>query len=102
VREVECDIVLGAMVGSAGSPDACGGRLGRDVALANKETLSRRENWSCRGQEQRRKAVPVDSETGSLAVPSERVPAHGLRVFDRTSSAHGLRRPFRTWTRDAT
>jgi len=40
VREVECDIVLGAMVGSAGLPATLAAvQLGRDVALANKETL---------------------------------------------------------------
>ncbi len=40
VREVECDIVLGAMVGAAGLPATLAAvELGRDVALANKETL---------------------------------------------------------------
>jgi 1-deoxy-D-xylulose-5-phosphate reductoisomerase len=40
VREVPCDIVLGAMVGAAGLPATLAAvELGRDVALANKETL---------------------------------------------------------------
>ncbi|MCC6320767.1 MAG: 1-deoxy-D-xylulose-5-phosphate reductoisomerase [Phycisphaerales bacterium] len=40
VREVECDIVLAAMVGAAGLPATLAAvELGRDVALANKETL---------------------------------------------------------------
>jgi 1-deoxy-D-xylulose-5-phosphate reductoisomerase len=40
VREVECDIVLGAMVGVAGLPATLAAvNLGRDIALANKETL---------------------------------------------------------------
>lgn len=40
VREVECDVVVAAMVGSAGLPATFAGvQLGRDVALANKETL---------------------------------------------------------------
>jgi 1-deoxy-D-xylulose-5-phosphate reductoisomerase len=40
VREVECDVVLAAMVGSAGLPATLAAlELGRDVALANKETL---------------------------------------------------------------
>lgn len=40
VREVECDIVLGAMVGAAGLPAMLAAvELGRDIALANKETL---------------------------------------------------------------
>lgn len=40
VREVDCDVVLAAMVGSAGLPATLAAvELGRDVALANKETL---------------------------------------------------------------
>jgi 1-deoxy-D-xylulose-5-phosphate reductoisomerase len=40
VRGVECDIVLGAMVGAAGLPATLAAvELGRDIALANKETL---------------------------------------------------------------
>ncbi len=40
VREVECDIVVAAIVGCAGLPATLAAvELGRDVALANKETL---------------------------------------------------------------
>ncbi len=40
VREVEADVVLGAMVGFAGVPGMlAAAQLGRDIALANKETL---------------------------------------------------------------
>lgn len=40
VCEVECDVVLAAMVGFAGLPATLAAvQLGRDVALANKETL---------------------------------------------------------------
>ena len=40
VREVEADLVLGAMVGSCGLPATLAAiELGRDIALANKETL---------------------------------------------------------------
>lgn len=40
VREVECDIVLASMVGSAGVPATLAAlQRGTDVALANKETL---------------------------------------------------------------
>lgn len=40
VREVPCDVVLAAMVGVAGLPATLAAiELGRDVALANKETL---------------------------------------------------------------
>jgi 1-deoxy-D-xylulose-5-phosphate reductoisomerase len=40
VREVECEVVVAAMVGAAGLPATLAAvELGRDVALANKETL---------------------------------------------------------------
>lgn len=40
IREIECDLVLAAMVGVAGLPATLAAvELGRDVALANKETL---------------------------------------------------------------
>lgn len=40
VREVECEVVLAAMVGASGLPATlAAARLGRDIALANKETL---------------------------------------------------------------
>ncbi len=40
VREVSCDLVVCAMVGSAGlAPTLAAIELGRDIALANKETL---------------------------------------------------------------
>lgn len=40
VREVEADVVVAAMVGAAGLPATLAAvRMGRDIALANKETL---------------------------------------------------------------
>lgn len=40
VREVECDLVVAAMVGAVGLPATFAAvELGRDIALANKETL---------------------------------------------------------------
>ncbi len=40
IREVDCDVVMAAMVGSAGLPAALAAiHLGRRIALANKETL---------------------------------------------------------------
>lgn len=40
VREVECDLVVAAMVGAAGLlPILAAAELGRDIALANKESL---------------------------------------------------------------
>ena len=47
VCEVECDIVLAAMVGFAGLPATLAAvQLGRDVALANKETLVAAVHWA--------------------------------------------------------
>ena len=64
VREVEADVVVGAMVGFAGLPATLAAvELGRDVALANKETLV--AAGSLVVAEARRsgaKLLPVDSE----------------------------------------
>lgn len=68
VRDVECDIVVSAISGSAGLPATLAAvELGRDVALANKETLvaggglivpaARRSGSSL---------LPVDSEHAAL------------------------------------
>jgi 1-deoxy-D-xylulose-5-phosphate reductoisomerase len=68
VREVECDVVLGAMVGSAGLPATMAAvELGRDVALANKETLvAAGELVVPAAQRTGAKLLPVDSEHGAL------------------------------------
>jgi 1-deoxy-D-xylulose-5-phosphate reductoisomerase len=64
VREVECDIVLGAMVGAAGLPATLAAiGLGRDIALANKETLvAAGELVIPAAQRSGSKLLPVDSE----------------------------------------
>lgn len=60
VREVECDIVLGAMVGAAGLPATLAAiNLGRDIALANKETLVAAGEL----------VIPAAKRTGSLLLP---------------------------------
>ncbi len=64
VREVECDIVLGAMVGSAGLPATLAAiELGRDIALANKETLvAAGELVTPAARRSGSRLLPVDSE----------------------------------------
>lgn len=64
VREVECDIVLAAMVGAAGLPATLAAlQLGRDVALANKETLvAAGELVVPAAMKSRARLLPVDSE----------------------------------------
>jgi len=68
VREVECDVVLAAMVGFAGLPATlAAAELGRDVALANKETLVAAGELVV--QTARRtgaKLLPVDSEHSAV------------------------------------
>jgi 1-deoxy-D-xylulose-5-phosphate reductoisomerase len=60
VREVECDVVLGAMVGAAGLPATLAAvELGRDIALANKETLVAAGSL----------VVPVARRSGSRLLP---------------------------------
>lgn len=70
VREVESDIVLAAMVGSAGVPATLAAiELGRPVALANKETLVAAGELAIREVDRRadRCALfPVDSEHAGL------------------------------------
>jgi len=67
VREVECDIVVAAMVGAAGLPATLAAvELGRDVALANKEVLV---------------------AAGSLVVPAARRSGSGLMPVDSEHSA---------------
>jgi 1-deoxy-D-xylulose-5-phosphate reductoisomerase len=60
VRETPCDIVLAAMVGSAGLPATLAAvELGLDVALANKETLVAAGSL----------VVPAAKESGSRLLP---------------------------------
>lgn len=68
VREVECDVVMAAMVGSAGLPATMAAvELGRRVALANKETLVAAGELviaACRASGAA--LLPVDSEHSAL------------------------------------
>jgi len=68
VREVDADIVLSAIVGSAGLPATlAAAQLGRDVALANKETLVAAGDLIIpAARESGARLLPVDSEHAAL------------------------------------
>lgn len=112
VRTVPCEIVMAAMVGSAGLPATLAAvELGRDVALANKETLvaagalvipAARRSGS--------RLLPVDSEHSALwqclqtlptlngaasHVPPMTTPMSVARAILTASGG-----PFRAWTKD--
>ncbi len=116
VREVDADLVVAAMVGAAGLPATMAAvELGRDVALANKETLVAAGSL----------IVPLARRTGArlLPVDSEHSAvwqclqgrAHGQGPRDQTEPVPPLLcandvakmvltasgGPFRTWTREA-
>jgi 1-deoxy-D-xylulose-5-phosphate reductoisomerase len=105
VRETECDLVLAAMVGASGVPATlAAATLGRDIALANKETLvAAGELVVPAARRAGAKLLPVDSEhcgvwqclagrCGNMAPPFEAA-SHVRRI---TLTASGG--PFRTWT----
>ena len=106
VREVECDVVLAAMVGSAGLPATLAAvELGRDVALANKETLvAAGALVTAAARASGARLLPVDSEHSALwqclaslgyAAAPEPAPASVARGVLTASGG-----PFRTWSRE--
>lgn len=113
IREVECDIVMAAMVGFAGLPATlAAAQLGRRIALANKETLVAAGELvlaTCR--QSGCVLLPVDSEHSALwqCLASECERGEGtpppFPTLPRTVSkiiitASGG--PFRTWDARAT
>jgi len=68
VREVEADVVLGAIVGSAGlRATLAAAELGRDIALANKETLVAAGALVTQAaQRTSARLMPVDSEHSAI------------------------------------
>ncbi len=104
VREVECDVVLAAIVGSAGLPATLAAvQLGRDVALANKETLVAAGSLVVPASHQSgAKLLPVDSEhaavwqclQGFCEAPALKQPPRSVRRVILTASGG----PFRTAT----
>lgn len=104
VCEVECDVVLAAMVGFAGLPATLAAvQLGRDVALANKETLvAAGELVIPAARRSGSKLLPVDSEHCGvwqclgLTDPRMCPPmACGREIARVVLTASGG--PFRTW-----
>jgi 1-deoxy-D-xylulose-5-phosphate reductoisomerase len=102
VREVECDVVLAAMVGAAGLPATLAAvELGRDVALANKETLvAAGELVIPAARISGSKLLPVDSEHAGVwqCLPGLPCPpmTTGPEVARIVLTASGG--PFRTWS----
>ncbi len=105
VRNVEADIVLASMVGSAGLPATLAAiALGRDVALANKETLVAAGELVVReAMRSGSRLLPVDSEHAGLwhclqSVDASLVPPvqHVPRVRRVVLTASGG--PFRSWS----
>lgn len=105
VREVECDMVVGAMVGAAGLPamlDAIS--LGRDIALANKETLvAAGELVIPAARASGSRLLPVDSEHAGVwqclpgferCCPPSLCGPEVARVVLTASGG-----PFRTWSK---
>lgn len=86
VREVPCDLVLGAIVGSAGIQATLAAvEMGVDVALANKETLVAAGSIvveACRKSGAR--LLPVDSEHSAIWQCLVGHAAYGVRPADCT------------------
>ncbi len=101
VQEVEADVVLAAMVGSAGLPATLAAlRKGCDVALANKETLVAAGEIVTRvANKTGARLLPVDSEHSAIwqCLPPETAPPCelGPEVSRVVLTASGG--PFRTW-----
>lgn len=107
IKSTDCDLVLTAMVGSAGLPATLAAiHLGRDIALANKETLVAAGEFVIRAaRASGSRLLPVDSEHAGLwqclqsldhdLVPPLRTAPAIERVVLTASGG-----PFRTWTKD--
>lgn len=123
VREVECDAVLAAMVGVAGLPATLAAiELGRDVALANKETLVAAGGLVVpAAYRSGARLLPVDSEHSGVwqclrpadapappNAPPRDHPTHSDAPMPPFVCAEHVARvtltasggPFRTWTKD--
>lgn len=116
VRDVECDLVVAAIVGIAGLPATLAAvELGRDVALANKETLVAAGSLvidaiesHARAGRRRPALLPIDSEHSGvwqalMGVERERATPPPTRVGPNVRrvvlTASGG--PMLAWTRDA-
>jgi 1-deoxy-D-xylulose-5-phosphate reductoisomerase len=96
-REVECDMVLNALVGSAGLPPTLAAlQSGKTLALANKESLvvgGELVMDLIKGEPER--LLPVDSEHAALAQALRGERREDLKRVILTGSGG----PFRGWTR---
>jgi 1-deoxy-D-xylulose-5-phosphate reductoisomerase len=96
-REVECDVVLNALVGSAGLPPTLAAlQSGKTLALANKESLvvgGELVMDLIKGEPER--LLPVDSEHAALAQALRGERREDLKRVILTGSGG----PFRGWTR---
>ncbi len=102
VQNVECDLVVAAIVGSAGIRATLAAvELGRDVALANKESLVAAGSLIIpAAQRSGSKLLPIDSEhaalwqcLGSAPTPFNAPPTLMRAILTASGG------PFRTWTR---
>jgi 1-deoxy-D-xylulose-5-phosphate reductoisomerase len=103
VRDVPCDVVLAAMVGSAGLPATFAAvKLGRTVALANKETLVAAGALIIpAARSTGAKLLPIDSEHAALwqCLGSEPAPPFSAPASLRRAILTASGGPFRTWTK---
>ncbi len=101
VREVECDVVLAAVVGAAGLPATLAAvERGVDVALANKETLVAAGALVVpAAQGSGARLLPVDSEHSAIwqCLPPACVPPCALGPEVRRIVLTASGGPFRTW-----
>src|SRR5215210_4408226 len=97
-REIECDLILNALVGSAGLPPTLAAlQAGKTVALANKESLvvgGELVMDLVKGEPER--LLPVDSEHAALAMAIRHERREDLKRVVITASGG----PFRGWTRN--
>ena len=104
VREVDADLVVAAMVGSAGLPATLAAiELGRDVALANKETLVAAGELVIRAARERGvRLLPIDSEHSAMwqALPAPTCPPCALGPEVRRIIVTASGGPFRDWPAD--
>jgi len=96
VREVEADVVLNGITGSAGlGPTIAALESGRTLALANKESLIAGGELVA-GLAAPGQIVPVDSEHSAIAQALAAGQAHEVRRLVLTASGG----PFRGWPRE--
>ncbi len=96
--ELDADIVMAAIVGTAGlAPTLAAARRGADIALANKECLVTAGELFVKAIEVGGgRLLPVDSEHNAIFQVLEEHNRHALERIILTASGG----PFRTWTRE--